>query len=150
MIIQDVIGDIVSSLVVAGSSPSVSPTYVHGSSGWQNLEVDEIQNDVIILDEPVVSNDTYHQSGLLEEDYSLRIFFLTKSEFDTDFEQQKPLLASQRAQRRKFIDKLSQRTDIIRSISNIKTTDLINVLNVNLTGVMLSITIRPINVNPIC
>lgn len=147
MIIQDVIGEIVGTLVVGNTA--TAPTYIHGNPGWQNLLVDEVVNDLVILDEPITSEDVYRQSGLLEENYKLIIYFFTKSELDFTPEQHKPLIAAMREQRRKFINKLPNYLidgiKGIRGFSNIRTVDLINVFNVNVTGVMVSITITPMN-----
>lgn len=149
MIIQDFVADIVSTLQVEGSSPPVAPTFIHGNKGWQNLLADEVQNDIIFLDEPVTSNDNYRQSGLLEESYNLSLVFLTKSELDFAPEQQKPLIARMRRLRLAFLNKLS-RTNLRNTNFNVRTIDVVNILNVNLTGVIVMLTITPIDPQPQC
>jgi len=147
MTIQDLIGAVVALM-------DDTPTFIHGNKGWQNLEVDEIKDDVVILDEPVTSNDDYRKSGLLEENYTLIIYFFTKSELDYTPAQHKPLIEAMRTRRRDFINRLSDYSidgqKQIRAISGIRTVDLINVFDVNYTGVMLSITITPFNFLPHC
>lgn len=153
MIIQDEIAAIVATMVIEGGS--VSPTFMHGEQSWINLKADEITNDLIILDEPIISDDVYRQGGLLEEQYRLKMFFFRKydgdneSSIDNSPEQHKPLIASQRESRRKFINKLSS-SPAFRSFNSIRTVDVKNALNVNLSGVMLSITVIPFNETSRC
>lgn len=149
MIIQDFIADIVSSLQIEGGNPPVVPTFIHGSDAWLNLKADEIQNDIVFLDEPIISIDAYRQSGLLEESYNLSMMFLTKSEFDFTPEQQKPLIARMRRLRLAFLNKLSK-TSLRNTSFNVRTIDVVNVLNVNLTGVIVMLTITPIDPQPQC
>ncbi len=147
MIIQDEIATIVSTMIIEGGT--VAPTFIHGEPGWINLEADEILNDIIVLDEPIVSDDTYNKGGLLEESYRLKLFFWTKSPFDATPAQHKPLIAAMRNSRRKFLNKLSQ-SPAIRSFNSIRTIDVKNALNVNLSGVMLSVTVIPFNETTRC
>lgn len=150
MIIQDFIADIVSQMTVEGSTPSVAPTFVHGDKGWQNLLVDEITNDVILLDEPVISNDSYKQSGLLEETYNTSMLFLTKGNLDNKPEDDKPLIARMRRLRKKYIDKLSASALLKDKNFNIRTIDVVNVFNVALTGCWVTMTITPIETQSRC
>lgn len=140
MVIQDIIGGIVREMVVEGGT--IAPTFIHGEQTWVNLKADEIINDLVILDEPLISDDSYKQSGLYEENYRLKIFFFTKLEFDDTPEEHKPLIVKMRKARKNFINKLSRRADI-RRFDGLRTVDIKNVFNANLIGVMLSISITP-------
>jgi len=152
MIIQDIIRGVVSTMVVPNTS--TPPTFIQGNDGYQNLQADEITNDIIILDWPIVSNDDYKQGGLLEENYTVNILFLTKSEFDNMPDQHEVLIARMREQRRVFLNKLSTYATgpnkAVRSFGSIKTIDLVNIFNSNRSGVMLSLRITPLNPLPKC
>jgi len=149
MIIQDLIADIVATMSVEDSSPSVAPTFLHGSRAWSNLKVDEVTNDIVILDEPITSTDNFRKSNLLEENYNLNILFLTKTEYQDLPENIKPDTSRMRNMRRKFIIKASNYEvdgqKQIKEISGIKTLDTTDLFNANFSGVLLSITITPIN-----
>lgn len=150
MVIQDFVANQVGLLTVEGSSPAQAPTFIHGNEGWQNLLADEVMNDIIFLDEPVSSNDTYAQGGLLTEAYALSLLFLTKSELDYTPEQHKPLIARMRRLRLAFIQALSRSGLLLNKNYQLKTIDVVNVLNVNMTGCLVSITITPIDPQPRC
>lgn len=137
--IQEIISDIVAQLIVPGSSPQIAPKYVHGWGGWQNLEVDEVTNDIVILDEPVQSVDK-SVGNILRESYLPTLFFFTKSELEFTPDQHLPLINAMRTQRKRFIKLLESDTRIM-GVSDIKTTDLVNVMDSNLTGVQLSLTV---------
>lgn len=144
--IQQIISDVVSMLRVGESN--IAPTFIHGWKGWQNLVADEITNEVVFLDEPVQSNDSF-SGNYLEESYVISLVFLSKNELDDSPEQILPIVDSQRIQRNKFIY-LLKKNEKVRNIASIRTTDLFNVFDVNLSGVKLDLTVTLFNDNSIC
>jgi len=144
--IQQIISEIVSQLQVEGSTDS--PTFIHGWKGWQNLVADEIKNNIVFLDEPITSNDTI-SGAYLQETYSLTLAFLEKNELDDTPDIILPVVDRQRIQRNKFVY-LLRKNENIRGVEGIRTTDLFNVFDVNLSGVSLNITVTIINNTPIC
>ncbi len=139
-----IVESIVNALKIQGSSPEISPIFIHGEKSWQNLDADEVNRDVVFLDEPIRSNDQLRQGGYLEESYPLVFFFAEKSEQDWTPDQHQVVINRQREQRRKFINRL-QIHEGIREISSMSTLDAKNIFDVNLSGVILYITILPFN-----
>ena len=154
MLINNLIKDITETLTVPDSSPSVTPNFCEGWKGWQNLAVDEVENDSVILDWPINSSDEYRKSGLLESDYKLTIAFMGLSQLDWSPEEHKVVIARCRILMQKFINKLSSYTvdgdRPIREFTVTNTTDVINMFNVNLSGVVLSVSITPFNLSSRC
>lgn len=148
MTIQDIIGQIVAQLEVPGTSPAVPPTYIHGWKGWENLKADEILNDIVFLDLPV-SDDFIGKAKFIEESYNLYLHFYTKSELDFTPDQHLPLIARMRIQRQRFINNLRD-SGLIKEIKSMRTIDVVNALDVNMTGVIVSLTVVPLKMNPIC
>jgi hypothetical protein len=154
MLIQDLIRDITAELSVYGSSPSVTPNFCQGWKGWQNLAVDEVVNDSVILDWPINSSDEYRKSGLLESDYKLTIAFVGLSQLDYTPEEHLPIIERCRQTMQDFINLLSTYTvdgdRPIRDFTVTGTTEVINMFNVNLSGVVLSVSIIPFNIRGRC
>lgn len=146
--IQTIISDIVSTLEIEGSSPSASPSFIQGWESRTNLDTDEITKEVVLLIWPVVSNDKIVGISL-QENYSILMLFLQKSEADFTPDQHLPLVNRQRIQRNKFINKLVK-DQRIESVTNIKTTDDYNIRDVNLTGCALSFNVVPIPSKLLC
>ena len=144
--IQQIIAQIVSELVVEDGS--VAPTFIHGWKGWNNLATDEIQNTVVILIEPVTSNDKVVGS-MYEESYPLLLAFLEKSELEYNPEQELIYTDRMRRLRAKFVYKL-ENSSLVRYVSNIITSDEFKVKDSCLTGVGLQITVVPIPTINVC
>lgn len=139
--IQQLIASIVSELAVEGITPVVAPTFVHGWAGWNNLAVDEIQNTVVILLEPVVSEDSL-KGNFIEEKYPLEIAFLEKSELEESPSDELVHTDRMRRLRAKFIYKAAQ-SPLFRYVDNIKSYDNFKVKDVCLSGVGLQIRLTP-------
>lgn len=123
-----------------------TPTFIHGDKGFQNLQDDiNIESGVVFLDEPITSNDTLKKSGYLEESYPLRILFAKKSKMDYTPEQHQVLIQECREMRREFIVLLSDNENIRSIEPTMKTTDIINLFDINLSGVYLELTVLPNN-----
>jgi len=144
--IVTIVEEIVSVLTVAGSSPAVAPSFEHGDRYFQNLVSDEIIGEVVFLDENLSSDDTLTKGGYLEESYPVVLLFLQKSELDWTPDQHQVAIQRQREQRRKFLNRLQNRVNVdVRRIESIRTDNVTNLFDVNLTGVMLSLRIVPLN-----
>lgn len=131
------------------------PTFVHGTKAWANLKGDVSNFPMVILIEPIVSDDTFHQGGLVESSYPLFMLFLDKSELDMTPEQHRVMVDSMRDLRRQFILKLkiaenSFGEHIFKEISNVRTTDTFNELDANSSGVGVNFTAKPLNSDSVC
>lgn len=132
--------------------------FIHGLKGWQNIESDEADfpnKNVVYLDEPITSEDTFHQGGMVESRYRLSMLFLEKSQLDYSPDQQQLIIDRMRALRREFIlhlkaKKDSSGTHIFREISDVVTTDVHNVFDVTATGVMVTFRALPLNGDSVC
>lgn len=154
MLINDIIKDIVATISVPDSSPSVAPNFCEGWKGWQNLSLDEVQNDSVILDWPITSSSVYRKSGLLENSYKLTIGFMGISGLDWSPDEHKVVIERCRLLMQDFINALSTyEVDGDRPIREFEVTgdnEIINLFNVNLSGVALSISITPFNTRSRC
>jgi hypothetical protein len=122
-----------------------SPTFIYGTEGWNNFKADSAAVfPVIFLNEPLMSNDKLAKSGYMEEVYPLKMMFLDKAQIDWTPAQHHTIIDAMRLLRREFINRL-QDDDNIREIDNIQTTDVFNVLDMNLSGVLLEIEISLYN-----
>lgn len=143
--------DIVSLINSVATAITGTPKFIHGDKGFQNLQDDiDITAGVVFLDEPIASNDVLKQSGYLEESYPLRILFAKKSQMDWTPEQHQVVIQECREMRREFIVLLSNNSNIQSVIPGMKTTDIINLFDVNLSGVYLEITVVPFNIAANC
>ncbi len=127
------------------------PVFYHGTSKWQNLNADkaDLDDGIVYLDEPITSDDDLTQGGYIEEAYPLRLMFLKKSKIDWPPTQNKVIISEMRTLRRKFLNKLQDDAGV-RYVSDVVTTDVMNVLDANLSGVLVEVTVTPFNSESAC
>jgi len=122
-----------------------------GAAEWQNLLSDEYaisdNNALVFLDMPIENDFQAAQSGYIGEVYDVNLFFMFKSNFDwTPLQHDSNCINQARLAIRQFISVL-QDSDLIDSIEDIGTaTSFINLLDVNVSGMILPISIKP-NIN---
>ncbi len=131
------------------------PTFIHGFKSWANLKADEKKFPCVILVEPITSDDTFRQGGLVDSSYPLFMMFLDRTELRDTPEQHRPVIDDMRELRRQFILKLkatknSKLEHVFRSIENVKTTDTFNELDANASGVFITFTATPLNSDSVC
>jgi len=146
--IQQIIAGIVAGLTVEGSSPAVAPTFIHGWKGFNNLVLDEIQNTVVVLFEPVRSEDKL-LGNYVQESYPLLLAILEKAEFDNTPSQHLPVVDRCRRLKNKLLFAIKE-SSVISDAYNINTEDWFNAYNSNLSGVGIQITVVPLRGNPVC
>lgn len=130
----------------------VPPFFYHGLKSWQNLVADDQVFDTapaVYLDEPIISYDDIKQSGYIEEGYPLKLLFIDKSEPDWTPAEHQVLIAKMRTLRRQFLNKLQQ-SDTIRHVADSQTTDVVNLFDANVSGVLLEVTIYLYNTESSC
>jgi hypothetical protein len=135
-----------------GTSPETYPTFKLGEKEFQNFISDEIEGTIVYLDEPITSNDVITQGGYIEETYPITMLFATKSELDWTPEQHQEVILSMRALSKRFLNRLTTKSIApnVRSVSAVSRTDIKNIFDVNLSGVIMRLTIVPFNSDGSC
>ncbi len=109
---------------------------------------DEQLTDIVYLDWPIRSDDTLTFVSISER-YTVKLAFLEKSELEYTPEQHRPLIDRQRRQKNKFLFALSQ-ADLVDEITDISSSDIINIFDSNKSGVDLQFRIRIAPSEPVC
>jgi hypothetical protein len=128
---------------------STYPTFLHGQKSYQNLISDEIQNVMVFLDEPITANYDLKQSGYIEEGYSLSMLFVNKTELDFTPAQHRVIIDAMRVLVKRFLLRLQANSNI-RFVRNAEGIDITNIFDVNLSGVILRVTVVPFNSDGAC
>jgi hypothetical protein len=148
MIVQ-IVKDIAEALPVT-ESPNTFATFKHGEKDFQNYVADELQGVIIFLDEPITSNDQVKKSGYIEEEYPISMIFGDKTELDWTPEQHQETIIRMRALAKRFINRLVG-SPLIRNVRpSITRVDFVNLFDVNISGVILRITVVPLNEDSAC
>ena len=139
--------------VVADLTPA--PEFIYGFKSWANLTADEKTFPIVILVEPITSNDTFHQGGMVESAYPIFMLFLDKTELADTPEEHRVSVDAMRELRRQFILKLklvknTYNEHIFKSITDVRTVDTFNELDANASGVGLNFTAAPLNSDSVC
>jgi hypothetical protein len=139
--------------VVADLTPE--PEFIYGFKSWANLKADEKKFPIVILVEPITSDDTFHQGGLVDSSYPIFMLFLDRTELADTPEQHRVAVDAMRDLRRQFILRLKKKANangehIFKSIDNVGTTDTFNELDANASGVGVNFTATPLNSDSVC
>ena len=125
------------------------PTYYHGIKEFQNLQADSDVFPIAYLDEPIESNDTLQKSGYITEEYPVTILFADKSGLDATTDEHDVIIADMRIVANKFIIKC-QADPLIKGIKGSKKTEVVNLFDTNITGILLQVTIIPFQTDSVC
>jgi len=139
--------------VVADLTPK--PEFIYGFKSWANLKADEKKFPIVILVEPITSDDTFYQGGLVDSSYPLFMLFLDKTELAYTPEEHRVAVDAMRELRRQFILNMrflknSNGEHVFKSVANVRTTDTFNELDANASGVGINFTAVPLNSDSIC
>ena len=139
--------------VVADLTPK--PEFLYGFESWANLKADEKKFPIVILVEPITSDDTFHQGGLVDSSYPIFMLFLDKTELDWTPEEHRVVVDAMRDLRRQFILKLRMLKNangehVFKSVAEVRTTDTFNELDANASGVGINFTATPLNSDSVC
>lgn len=122
----------------------------HGQQYFSNILNDEKTFPCIFLDQPIENDYQLNQGGYIGETYTIKIFFMYKSELDwlpTDHDVNCIQPANQAI--RDFIS-TCQASTLIDSISTASAIEYINLLDVNVSGKILTVTIVPTINKEVC
>lgn len=148
MTVKEVIAQIVSNIVI-GDSPEAVPAFFYGTDAEKNLEGDGGTFPAIFLDTPVSSEFELLQSGYVQETNPVVLFFCDKIKFDATPAQQELLIREQKQIVKKFIA-LAQNHEAIREIGVATGEEVFNVFDVNVSGILLKVSITIFNDDSIC
>lgn len=121
-----------------------------GQQSWLNAIGDNAKYPLPHLDTPLVADLDLQLSGGVARAYPVKIFFMWKSQPDWTPKQHNELaIKPARLAITQFIARLES-SPLIDSIKNAKELEFMNLFDVNTSGIILSITIKPRNTDPVC
>jgi len=131
------------------------PTFIYGFKSWANLAADDKAFPIVILVEPITSEDTFSQGGTVDSSYPIFMLFLDRTELAHTPQEHRVKVDEMRELRRQFVLKLKiaknqHNEHIFKSITGVKTTDTFNELDANASGVGLNFTATPLNGDSVC
>lgn len=136
--------------IVENDLGSPVPTFRYGWKAFQNLKADkENVFPLVYLHAPISASDSLKSSGLIESEFSLELFFGDKTKIDYTPEQHDVIIQEMRTLSTKFIQEC-QKDTAIHFVKNCKRSEAINIFDLNLSGIILEITIIPFNADSFC
>lgn len=118
-------------------------TFRYGWKSFQNLKADkETVFPLHYLDTPIRSTIALKQSGLLERAYPITIFFGAKSKLDNTPEQHDIIIQLMYAESTKFIQE-AQKNKKLHFVRDARETEVINIFDLNLSGIILEVLFIP-------
>ena len=124
--------------------------FYHGTTQFQNLIADEQTLPAIYLDQPITANYNLSQSGYTSATYPINVLFLFKSELDWTPEQHDTnCIQLAEAKIREFINRC-EANPAFDLITNISSTEFINLFDCNVSGKTLSLTLQVNNQYSVC
>jgi len=118
-------------------------TFRYGWKAFQNLKADkEATFPLHYLDFPIKGNISLKQSGLIERIYPLTILFAGKTKLDDTPAQHDTVIATMRAESTKFIQKAQENANV-HFIRDIRETEVINIFDLNMSGIILELSLVP-------
>ena len=121
------------------------PNFYYGPRSFQNMQEGDTFEWLLYLDAPLNAPAVATQTGFIEEEYRLVFLLLYKSALDWSYAEHQTLIDKARYNYKRLVAKLKAHDRIPSVNKNIDTTDMINLFDVNLTGVMVEIRCTPNN-----
>ena len=120
----------------------------HGAQYWANLCEDEFDfgdfKALVYLDQPITTEYQLTAGGFIGEFYPVTLFFMFKSELEwKPTEHQTECIQPAHLAIRQFISLCQNRNDLIDEVSDATALEFINLLDVNVSGKSLSLTLKP-------
>jgi hypothetical protein len=118
-------------------------TFGYGPEWFANLDLDEATFPIVYLDQPVDNDYLLAQGGYIGEEYPVTLFFMYKSQMDyTPAELDANCIDPANLAIRQFISRC-QASDLIDEISDASGTEFTHLLDVDVSGKSLTVTIKP-------
>ena len=125
-------------------------TFRYGWKAFQNLKADkETVFPLHYLDAPIKSNPSLKQSGLIERSYPITIFFGTKTKLDYTPEQHDAAIQLMYVESTKFIQE-AQKNKKLHFVRDARETEVINIFDLNMSGIILELTLIPFSNDTFC
>jgi hypothetical protein len=135
----------------------IPPTsFFNGLPSDQNLNAEVVIFPAVFNTEPLESEHLVTASMNLKATYPLTLYFLSNDALEDTQKQHDVIIYEQRAQAKKFIMQLlAYRVNAdailyVNEITAIKMTNVINILDQNLTGIMLEMSVEIIDQETVC
>jgi hypothetical protein len=128
------------------------PQLLYGQKSFQNKILDEqsFVDSVLFLDSPIQANVLMSQSGLIEREYPIRVYFMFKSQPDwSPLEHDQNCIQHARLLVNQFITRL-QENENVQTVRNASEIEFINLFDVNVSGIVLSLTVKLNYTNTLC
>lgn len=146
MITEVDIVQVVKENVLALSTPCA---WAHGTKALQNVFADEEKFPLCYLEEPIESNDTITQGGLIQPVYPLVFCFAKKIELDATTDEQRAVIVPMRVLAKELLLRFQADKRII-FVQNSRRLDVMNIFDVNCSGCFLFVTLTPRDASSIC
>lgn len=128
------------------------PAMQYGQRSFQNKVLDDqdFKKSLMFLDGPIQSNVLLSQSGLIEREYPIRMYFMFKSQPDwSPLQHDQNCIQPARLLVNQFITRMQENQNVqsVRSASEI---EFHNLFDVNVSGIVLSLTVKLNYTNTLC
>lgn len=134
---------ILNTLVSGMTSSTDKFTFGYGADWFANLDLDEATFPVVYLDQPVTNDYQLTAGNYIGEIYPITLFFMYKSELDyTPQQHDVNCITPANNAIRQFIS-VCQDSELIDEVSDASGNEFTNLLDVNVSGKSLSITLKP-------
>ena len=138
---------IIKSLVLALNANNDSFEFSFGPEAWNNLLADESVFPKVHLDSPLITKYLPAQGGYIGEKYPIKLFFMYKSQLEwLPEEHEKEAVDKANTAIRQFITRCQDSPLIDEIEIGQDAVEFINLLDVNVSGKLLFITLKP-NIN---
>ena len=113
---------------------STTYNFGRGERDWQNFIADYEIAPSVYLDEPISSTFEVTKSGAIQEVFDLKLVIMRKSQLDWTPEQHEEVIELARQEARKLTILLNN-SDVVKSFTNPKVLEFINLFDSNVSGV---------------
>jgi len=144
------IKQLISSHVALMTSNSMSYTFLHSETQFQNLMADEQLLPCVYLDMPMKYTPTIAITGAFQKTYICVALFLFKSELDDNDTQQEGIFVQAEAAQREFQISLENDVNNVRDLKVDTCIQVQNLFDTNMSGIMMPFTLRMINEDGVC
>jgi hypothetical protein len=139
---------IVKSIVEQMNSNGITFGFGHGATYWANLLEDEFNfrefKALIYLDQPIENDYLLTAGGYIGEFYPITLFFMFKSELEwLPTEHDTECIEPANDAIRQFISICQSRSDLVDEVKDASGLEFINLLDVNVSGKTLKVTLKP-------
>jgi hypothetical protein len=128
---------------------STTYNFGRGERDWQNFIADYEIAPSVYLDEPISSTFEVTKSGAIQEVFDLKLVIMRKSQLDWTPEQHGEVIELARQEARKLTILLNN-SDVVKSFTNPKVLEFINLFDSNVSGVFFTAQISFYDNHSVC